>query len=197
MKTIKTLFLFVGMLVSSLVSAQDDDVSTTPPKIPDCECEDYYQMYAPLCLSLERQRQLDESDPSGLFYEYEKELARLAKADLNKDGEELFIKKIIKYVTTCSKKMICDTAVIKKEQIDMLKVAVAVRDWEFIERGVTIYKWPLNDIGPIDQMTILDFIYNDIEYYRTNRPNDSTVADLNKMYLLIKNAGGKHNKFKP
>lgn len=197
MKTIKTLFLFIGMLVSSLVSAQDDDVSTTPPEIPDCECEDYYQMYAPLCLSLERQRQLDESDPSGLFYEYEKELARLAKADLNKDGEDLFIKKINKYVTTCSKKMICDTAVIKKEQIDLLKVAVAVRDWEFIERAVTIYKWPLNDIGPIDQMTILDFIYNDIEYYKSNRPNDSTVADLNKMYLLIKNAGGKHNKFKP
>ncbi|MFY7992532.1 MAG: hypothetical protein ACOVP4_04490 [Bacteriovoracaceae bacterium] len=172
------------------------DVSTTPPEIPDYKCEDNFQRYAPLCLSLERQRQLDESDPSGLFYEYEKELARLAKADINKDGEELFIKKINKYVTTCSKIMICDTAVIKKEQIDMLKVAVAVRDWEFIERGVTIYKWPLNDIGPIDQMTILDFIYNDIEYYRSNRPNDSSVANLKKMYLLIKNAGGSHSKFK-
>ena len=170
------------------------DVSTTPPEIPDYKCESDYRRYAALCVTLENKSTLEDDDPSGLYYKYEKILADYAKADINKDGDDLFVKKINAYVNKCSKTIVCDPSISNKKQIDLLKLAVATIDWEFLERAVKIYKFPLNDIGTNDKMTILDFIYEDIEYYRKNNPSSSTLTELKKYYNIYKDAGAKHSK---
>lgn len=170
------------------------DVSTTPPEIPDYKCEDNYQRYASLCVALEYKNTLPDDDESGLYYNYEKILAGFAKADLNKDGESLFIKKINEYISTCSKNIICDTVRSDKKKIDLLKVAVATLNWEFLETAVNVYKFPLNEEGASDKMTILDFIYEDIQYYTKQDPNGSTLKELKKFYNIFKNSGAIHSK---
>jgi|GEM_PF-3717674 len=172
------------------------EVATTPPEIPDYKCEEKFERYASLCVNLENKSLLDESDPSGLYYKYEKILADYAKADINRDGEDLFIKKVNAYITKCSKTMLCDSSFTKKEKIDLLKVAVATSDWDFIEKAIDIYKWPLNDIGPLDKMTILDFVYEDIDFYKKNNKTGERLTNLTKYYNSLKNAGAKHSKYK-
>ena len=170
------------------------DVTTTPPEIPDYKCEDNFQRYAALCVALEYKNTLPEDDESGLYYHYEKILAGFAKADINKDGDTLFIKKVNKYITTCSKKIICDTVRSEKKKIDLLKVAVATLNWEFLDKAVNVYKFPLKEVGSIDKMTILDFIYEDIQYYTKQDPNGSTIKELKKYYNIFKNSGAIHSK---
>ena len=171
-------------------------INVKAQEIPDYKCEDDYRRYASLCVTFENKSTLDEDDPSGLYYKYEKILADYAQADLSKDNEDIFIKKINAYVQKCSKNIVCDPAISNKKQIDLLKLAVATIDWEFLDKAVNIYKFPLNDIGINDNMTILDFIYEDIEYYTKNNPSSSTLAELKKFYGIYKNAGAKHHKIK-
>lgn len=159
------------------------------------EVVDVYQKYAELCLALERITSLDENDYSGLSYKYEKDLANYAKANINKDGEDLFILKVSAYLSKCSKQLICNSNFAKKEKIDLLKLGVATSDWDFLDKTLEIYKYPLNDIGSIDSMTILDFLYEDIIFYKKTNRTGTRLASLNKYYQLFKKAGARHYKY--
>ncbi len=159
------------------------------------EVVDVYQKYAELCLALERKTSLDENDSSGLSYKYEKDLANYAKANINKDGEDLFILKVSAYLSKCSKQLICNSNFAKKEKIDLLKLGVATSDWDFLDKTLEIYKYPLNDIGSIDSMTILDFLYEDIIFYKKTNRTGTRLASLNKYYQLFKKAGARHYKY--
>ena len=185
----KAILFFVVFVIN--VKAQNSS------EISDCKCEDNYQRYAELCLCLERKTPLENNDPSGLYYKYEKILAEYAKANLNKDSEDLFIKKINAYVTKCSDMLICDSNFAKKDKISLLKLAVATSDWEFIDKAVNIYKFPLNDIGTSDNMTILDFVYEDISFYIKTKRKGERLDNLYKYYELLKKSGARHHQIKP
>lgn len=170
------------------------DVSTTPPEIPDYKCETKKTGYAILCRALESNRTV-ESEESPYTYEYEEELARLAKADFEKDGDDLFVKKVNAYVTKCSKNLVCDTIRTSKKEISLLKVAVATGNLDYFERAIKVYKYPLTTIDDLDSMNIMDFVYEDLEYWKKNFPKSTEVEKSQKMFDAVKQAGGKFHKY--
>ena len=170
------------------------DVSTTPPEIPDYKCEPKKTGYAVLCGALESNHTVDNED-SPYTYAYEEELARLAKADFERDGDELFVKKVNAYVTKCSSNMICDTIRASKKDISLLKVAVATGNLDYFERAIKVYKYPLNTIDEKDSMNIMDFVYEDLEFWKKNAPKSKEVEKSQKMFDIVKQAGGKFHKY--
>jgi hypothetical protein len=157
--------------------------------------EEEFERYADLCVRLENKETLPNTDISGLYYLYEKILGQYAKTDINKDGEDLYIFKILAYVNKSSKIMLCDSSFTKKEKIDLLKIAIATSDWDFIEKAIDIYKWPLNDVGSSDKMTIVDFVYDDIDFYTRNNKSGERLTNLVKWYNSLKIAGARHHKY--
>ena len=170
------------------------DVSTTPPEIPDYKCEAKKTGYAILCRALESNRTIDSED-SPYTYEYEEELARLAKADFEKDGDDLFVKKVNAYVTKCSKNLVCDTIRTSKKEISLLKVAVATGNLDYFERAIKVYKYPLATIDDLDGMNIMDFLYEEKEFWTKNSPGSNAEKQCSKMFDIIKQAGGKFHKY--
>ncbi len=157
--------------------------------------EENYQKYASMCLCMERKTPIDENDLSGLSYKYEKLLAHFAKADINLDGEDLFMKKIIAYVSKCSKQLICDSNFAKKDKIDLLKLAVSTSDWDLCHSLINIFELQLNEVGLIDDSTILDFVYDDFIFYiKTNREGERK-KELSNLYTLLKSKGARHHKY--
>jgi hypothetical protein len=170
------------------------DVTTTPPEIPDYKCEAKLTGYGKLCRTLETNATVEDED-SPYTYEYEQELARLAKADFEKDGDDLFVKKVNAYVTQCSKNLICNTLRTKKEEISLLKVAVATGNIDYFERAIKVYKYPLTTIDDKDSMNIMDFVYEDLEYWKKNFPRSAEVEKSQKMFDTVKQGGGKFHKY--
>ncbi|WP_445749436.1 hypothetical protein [Polaribacter sp.] len=157
--------------------------------------EDMYQKYAILCNRLADKEKLDENDNSGLFSTYEKILADFSKADLSRDGDSLFIFKIVAYVNKSSQNLFCDSTLAKKEKINLLKLAITTFDWEFIGNSLKYYKPPFNDVGQLDNMTVLDYLYDDVKYYQRNQPNSETFNSLKGFYYEFKKVGARHHKY--
>lgn len=171
--------------------------SSAQAKIPDYECErtsETYNGYAKLCLDLEK-LWLVENEESPYTYQYEEELARLAKADYTKDGGELFVAKIHAYMTKCYKCIHCYTIRTHKENIQLLKVAVATGNIDFLRRGVTVYKFPLDVVDEIDGMNIMDYVYEEKDYWDKKFPGSKEQELVAKMFDIVKQAGGKYHKY--
>ena len=83
----------------------------------EIKAEEDFQVYAALGVSLEGKNVLPDNDESGLYYKYEKILADFAKADFNKDGEDLFINKIIAYTCKCFSCIVFDTYRSEKKKL--------------------------------------------------------------------------------
>ncbi len=164
-------------------------------EIPDYACEKKLVGYAKLCRTLESNSTV-ENEESPYTYEYEQELARLAKADIEKDGDELFVKKINAYVTQCSCCLICNTLRTRKENISLLKVAVATGNLDYLRRAVQVYHYPLDVVDDVDGMNILDYVYEEKGYWIKNFPGSKEQELILNMYSVVKNAGGKFNKYK-
>lgn len=147
-----------------------------------------------MCRALESNRTVEDED-SPYTYEYEQELARLAKADFEKDGDDLFVKKVNAYVTKCSGNLICDTIRTSKKDISLLKVAVATGNLDYFERAIKVYKYPLATIDDKDSMNILDFVYEDLEFWKKNNPKSKEVEKSQKMFDAVTQAGGKFHKY--
>ncbi len=122
-------------------------------------------------------------------------MARLAKADFEKDGDELFVKKVNAYVTKCSKNLVCNTLRTKKEEISLLKVAVATGNLDYFERAIKVYKYPLVTIDEKDGMNIMDFVYEEKEYWNKKFPGSKEESLMNKMFDICKQGGGKFHKY--
>lgn len=170
------------------------DVSTTPPEIPDYKCEPKKSGYARLCHTLET-NSLIEDDDSPYTYEYEEELAKLAKADFDKDGDDLFVKKINTYVTKCATNLVCDTIKTSKKEISLLKVAVATGNLDYFERAIKVYKYPLAIIDEIDGMNIMDYVYEEKEYWNKKFPGTKEEGLIIKMFETCKQAGARFHKY--
>ena len=83
----------------------------------EIKAEEDFQVYAALGVSLDGKNVLPDNDESGLYYIYEKILADFAKADFNKDGEDLFINKIIAYTCKCFSCIVFDTYRSEKKKL--------------------------------------------------------------------------------
>lgn len=182
---VKISFIF---LIGNFCNAQENTV-------PDYTCEKKKLGYAILCRALESNRLVDDEE-SLYTYEYEQELARLAKADYEKDSEELYVKKVNAYVTQCSCCLICDTIRTAKKNISLLKVAVATGNYDFFQRAIRVYHYPLDVVDEEDGMNIMDYVYEDLEYWKKNFPKSSEVNKSQEMFDIVKKAGGKFHKHK-
>lgn len=182
---VKISFIF---LIGNFCNAQENTV-------PDYTCEKKRVGYAFLCDRLESNRLVDDEE-SPYTYEYEQELARLAKADYEKDSEELYVKKINAYVTQCSCCLVCDTIKTQKRNISLLKVAAATGNLDFFQRAIRVYHYPLDVVDEEDGMNILDYVYEDIEFLKKWAPTSTQLEDSKKMFDIVKKAGGKFHKHK-
>ncbi|WP_445749435.1 hypothetical protein [Polaribacter sp.] len=157
--------------------------------------EENYQLYAPLGVAFEYKNVLPENDESGLYYIYEKLMAKLSNSSINLNDEELMIAYINCFVNKTSQKLVFDTVRSEKEKQSLLKVAVLTLDWEFMENAINLYSYPLNEIGQVDKMTLLDLIYEDINYYKKGAVPNETLDNLKKYYKLFKSKGARHHKY--
>lgn len=171
--------------------------SFSQASIPDYECErtsETYNGYGKLCAGLEHLWEVEDEE-SSYFYEYESELARLAKADYTKDGDELFVSKIHAYIAKCYKCILCSTIRTQKVNIQILKVAVLLGRIDFLRRAVTVFKFPLDVVDDVDGMNIMDYVFEDLEFWKKHFPKSDEVAKSQKMFDIVKQAGGKYHKY--
>lgn len=157
--------------------------------------EENYQKYALLCNRLADKEALVVNDTSGLYFAYEKILAEFSKTNINADGEILFVLKIVAFINKCSQNLFCDSTLARKDNINLLKLAITTNEWEFLDNSLKYYKFPLNEIGQLDGMTLLDYLYVDVEYYKRNQPTSETFMELTRLYDAFKQAGARHHKY--
>ena len=100
------------------------------------------------------------------------------------------------YVTRCSCCLVCNTLRTAKKEISLLKVAVATGNLDFFERAVTVYRYPLDVVDEIDGMNIMDYVYEDLEFWKKNNPKSNETVKSKKMFDIVKKAGGKFHKYK-
>jgi len=155
------------LVTTAKTTASVTPISKANPKAEYSEfkCEIKKRGYAILCRALESNRLVDDEE-SPYAYEYEEELARLAKADAENDSDIFFIEKIHVYVTRCSCCLVCDTIRTSKKEISLLKMAVATGNLDFFKRAVTVFRYPLDVVDEIDGMNIMDYVYEDLEYWK-------------------------------
>lgn len=166
-------------------------------KIPNYECErtsETYNGYGKLCSALEHWSEVEDEE-SPYFYEYEEEMARLAKVDYAKDGDQLFVAKIQAYFAKCYKCILCSTIRTHKVNIQLLKVAVAIGNIDFLRRAVTVFKFPLDVIDEIDGMNIMDYVYEEKDYWDKKFPGSKEQELVAKMFDIVKQGGGKYHKY--
>lgn len=166
-------------------------------QIPNYDCERTsakYNGYGILCSGLEYLWEV-ENEESPYFYQYEDELARLAKADYTKDGDELYVAKIHTYIAKCYKCILCSTVRTSKVKIQLLKVAVVTGNIDFLRRAVTVFKFPLDVVDEIDGMNIMDFAYEEKEYWDKKFPGSKEQELVTKMFDIVKQAGAKYYKY--
>ena len=185
------------LVTTAKITACATPTSKANPKAAYSEfkCNAKLTGYAKICRTLETNGTLEDEE-SLYTYEYEQELARLAQADYEADGDIFFIEKIHLYVTRCSCCLICDTMRSKKEEISLLKVAVATGNLDFFERAIFVYRYPLDVVDEIDEMNIMDFVYEDLEFWKKNNPKSDEVLKSKKMFDIVKKSGGKFHKYK-
>ncbi len=186
------------LVTTDKITASATPISKANPKAEYSEfkCKTKKTGYAILCRALESNRTVDDEDESLYAYEYEEELARLAQADAENDSDIFFVEKIHLYVTHCSCCLVCDTIRTAKKEISLLKVAVVTGNLDFFERAVTVYRYPLDVVDEIDGMNIMDFVYEDLEYWKKNFPKSDEVLKSKTMFDIVKKAGGKFHKYK-
>ena len=185
-----------------LVTTAKTSPTTTPTPIanPKAEyaefkCNTKKTGYAKLCDRLESNRLVDDED-SPYAYEYEEELARLAQADYDSDGYIFFVEKIHLYVTRCSCCLVCDTIKTSKKEISLLKVAVATGNLDFFQRAINVFRYPLDAVDEIDGMNIMDYVYEEKEYWIKKFPGTEEEKLMLKMFDIAKKVGGKFHKYK-
>jgi hypothetical protein len=186
------------IVTTAKITSGTTPISKANPKAEYSEfkCEIKKRGYAVLCGALEYNRTVDDEDESLYAYEYEEELARLAQADAENDSDIFFVEKIHLYVTRCSCCLVCDTIRTAKKEISLLKVAVATGNLDFFERTIVVYRYPLDVVDEIDGMNIMDFVYEDLEFWKKNNPKSDETVKSKKMFDIVKKAGGKFHKYK-
>lgn len=179
------------------IKASATPTSKANPKAEYSEfkCNTKKTGYAILCGALESNRPVDD-DEFLYAYKYEQELARLAQADYKADGDIFFTEKIHLYVTRCSCCLVCDTIRTAKKEISLLKVAVATGNLDFFQRAVNLYRYPLDVVDEMDGMNIMDYVYEDLEFWKKNNPKSDEVVRSKIMFDVAKKAGGKFHKYK-
>ncbi|WP_445747234.1 formylglycine-generating enzyme family protein [Polaribacter sp.] len=185
------------LVTTAKITASATPISKANPKAAYSEfkCEIKKRGYAVLCTVLESNYLVDD-DNSPYSYEYEVELARLAQADYETDGDIFFVEKIHLYVTRCSCCLVCDTIKTSKKEISLLKMAVATGNLDFFQRAITIFRYPMDVVDEIDGMNIMDYVYEDLQYWKKNFPETPSVERANKMLETCKKASGKFHKYK-
>ena len=185
------------LVTTAKITASATPTSKANPKAAyfEFKCNTKLTGYGNICRGLETNSTLDDEE-SPYAYEYEEELARLAQADAENDSDIFFVEKIHLYVTRCSCCIICNTLRTKKEEISLLKVAVATGNLDFFERSVTVYRYPLDVVDEIDGMNIMDYVYEEKEYWINKFPSSKEVELFLKMFDIVKKAGGKFHKYK-
>ena len=92
--------------------------------------------------------------------------------------------------------MVCDTIRTYWEEISLLKVAVATSNWIFLERYIQVFRLPLDVVDQKDGMNILDFVYDQYEFYKKTFPGYEQEKKLLEFIDFIKKEGGKFHKYK-
>jgi len=159
------------------------------------KCNTKLTGYGKVCRTLETNGTVEDEE-SLYTYEYEQELARLAQADYEADGDIFFIEKIHLYVTRCSCCLVCNTLRTAKKEISLLKVAVATGKLDFFERAITVYRYPLDVVDEIDGMNAMDYVYEEKEYWTKKFPGTKEEELMLNMFDIAKKAGGKFHKYK-
>ena len=159
------------------------------------KCNTKLTGYGKVCRTLETNGTVEDEE-SLYTYEYEQELARLAQADYEADGDIFFIEKIHLYVTRCSCCLVCNTLRTAKKEISLLKVAVATGNLDFFERAITVYRYPLDVVDEIDGMNAMDYVYEEKEYWTKKFPSTKEEELMLNMFDIAKKAGGKFHKYK-
>ena len=185
------------LVTTDKITASATPISKANPKAEYSEfkCNTKLTGYGKVCRTLETNGTIEDEE-SPYSYEYEQELARLAHADYETDGDIFFIEKIHLYVTRCSCCMVCDTIRTNREEISLLKVAVATSNWIFLERYIQVFRLPLDVVDQKDGMNILDFVYDEYELYKKTFPGSENEKKLLEFIDFIKKGGGKFHKYK-
>lgn len=169
---------------------------TTPMEMPNITCGKTKADYSQLCTESETRKTLPDNHPSGFYYRYELVLAKLAKADPVNDSDEDLTKKINHYIKSCSKFIVCDSVNLKTPDIDLFKMSVAIGSFDFLEKAVALYSWPLNEVDKKDNKSILDYIYDEYVYY-VKKGEKIRTEGLAKLYKAVNDQGGKHHSVTP
>ena len=158
----------------------------------DCEPKSFYGAF---CDESETRVTLPEDHASGFYYSWELRLAKLAGADPVKDSEELLTTKIRAFIKRRAKCITCDSINLKKDDMDYFSMCIALGSWDFVNRAINLWDWPMNGITDKMGRSLADVVYEEYIHYR--RVGGDRATKLLEIYKACRAKGAKHIKVDP
>jgi len=133
---------------------------------------------------------LEAPEESPFEYLYEQRIFDAACADPVKDSEEVIQKKIQYMWDKLEDNFKCDTANFDVAQGSILKYAVKLRNFHFLNNAISQWKVNLNKVDN-DGKTLMDYLSKEIERTKQSPELSGTLITY---YEIARKAGAKHSR---
>jgi hypothetical protein len=181
--------IIICLLVTTAFTTQAQE-----KKVEDCGCPPPQKTdYQQICFEInEKQASGDETE---LSFKYQETLWRMSCAKDGVDDLETARKKIQCMWLKYRKLFSCNYPGVKVPKGNVTKYSLETGFSSFLIDAVKDYKLDMNFTDPVDGKTIMDFIVDEIEYFKRS-PTDLTpkINEYERLYKLLKDNGAKHAK---
>lgn len=140
-----------------------------------------------LCSSINSQTK-DSSNGEPYKYYYQRKILEAACVDASKDSPEEISQKVQAMWKAFNEKLTCNTPSFNVPNGSVLKYAVNMNSYDFLDDAIKRWKVDLNKIDTADNRTLLDYITFMQEKYK-DTPN---AVMLDTYYKKLVKAGAKH-----
>lgn len=183
-----------NLIIICLLIATAFTTQAQEKKVEDCDCPPPVEKdYQRICYQInEKQVAGDETE---LSFKYQESLWKMSCAKDGVDDLETARKKIQKMWNQYRALFSCHYLGVKVPGGNVTKYSLETGFPEFIRDAVKDYKLDMNFKDPIDGKTILDFVKDEIAYFKRS-PSDITpkIKEYERLYELLATNGAKHAK---
>jgi hypothetical protein len=130
----------------------------------------------------------DSSEGNPYEYYYQRKIYEASCAEAGKDSPEIIAQKIQAMWKEFESKLTCNTPTFNVPNGSILKFAVDMNSFDFLDTAIRKWKVNLNKVDASDSRTLLDYITFMKEKYK----GTDTEAVLDLYYKKLVKAGAKH-----
>ena len=171
-----------GVAVSALASVADSMPSNCPN----------LSKLKGICVDISS-KTTDLSNPEQYSYAYEKKIYEAACVDFTKDNAQIARQKLAALWDKHQDQFKCDSADFSVTQGSILKYAIEMKTYGFLDNAVKTWKLNLNYVDSSDKKTVLDYVETKLIQYR----GTNAEPVLKNYYDILRRNGAKKSSELP